>query len=113
MLPHVGESIMLRFWRWEDFPEESLLRAISSIKACKHTFWCMVWAAESLVRGAYELGKVVTLARVVTVTDSEFHGQNTDIATMVNRVRTRPGACLARLEEFGIDRCFGCGDSWN
>ena len=40
--PNVGETTMLRFWRWEDFPEAWLLRAISSIKACKHTFWCMV-----------------------------------------------------------------------
>ena len=32
---------------------------------------------------------------VVTVSDSQLLGQNTDIATMRNRVRTRPAACLA------------------
>ena len=32
---------------------------------------------------------------------------------MGNRVRTRPATCLPRLEGFGIDRCQGCGDSWN
>ena len=42
MLPNVGENTMLRFWRREDFPEAWLHRAISSKKACKHTFWCSV-----------------------------------------------------------------------
>ena len=42
---------------------------------------------------------------VVTVSDSQLLGYNTDIATMVNRVRTRPAACVSRLEGFGIDRC--------
>ena len=37
MLPNGGENIMLRFWRREDFPEARLLRATSSIKACKPT----------------------------------------------------------------------------
>ena len=71
-LPNVGENTLLRFWRREDFPEAWLLRATSSMKACKHTFWCMVtifsWWADvrgkhvlSLLRGAYELSKVVTL----------------------------------------------------
>ena len=40
---------------------------------------------------------------VVTVSDSQLLGQNTDVATTVNRIRTRPAACLARLEEFWID----------
>ena len=60
----------------------------------------------SLLRGAYELSKVVTLGPESSpVWDSRLLGQNTDIATMVYRVRTRPAACLARLEGFGIDRC--------
>ena len=42
MLPNVVESTMLRLWRREDFPEAWLLRATSSKKACKPTFWCMV-----------------------------------------------------------------------
>ena len=42
MLPNVGENTMLRFGRREDFPEAQLLRATSSMKACEHTFWCMV-----------------------------------------------------------------------
>ena len=58
--------------------------------------------ALSLLRSAYELSKVGP--RVVTVKDSEFLGQNTDSATMVNRVRSRPAACFPRLEGFGIDR---------
>ena len=42
MLPDVGENIMLRFWRLEDFPEARRLRATSSTKACRPTFWCTV-----------------------------------------------------------------------
>ena len=61
--------------------------------------------ALSLLRRAYELSKIVNLGHVVTVTDSEFLVQNTDIATMGNRVRARPAACFPRLEGFGTDRC--------
>ena len=43
-------------------------------------------------------------SRVVTVPDSQLLGQDTDIATMETRVRTRPAACLARLEGFGTDQ---------
>ena len=60
--------------------------------------------ALSMLRSAHELSGVVT-------TDSEFLGQNTDIATMENRVRTRPAACFRRQEDFGIDRCEGRDDS--
>ena len=42
MLPTVKENIMLRFWEREDFPEAWLVRATSSIKACKPAFWCTV-----------------------------------------------------------------------
>ena len=42
MLPSVGANIMPRFGRWEGLPEVWLLRATSSIKACKPTFWCTV-----------------------------------------------------------------------
>ena len=63
---------MLRFWEREDFPEAWLVRATSSIKACKPAFWCTVTIfhcgrregrmhALSLLRGAYEPSKVVTL----------------------------------------------------
>ena len=62
----------------------------------------------SLLRGAYELSKVVTLGP-----DSQLLGQNTDVATMESRVRARPAACFPRFEGFGIDRCQRCGDSWN
>ena len=63
---------MLRFWRRQDFPETWLLRACSSIKACKT--YILVHGEEffivgrrkgrnralSLLRSAYELSKVVT-----------------------------------------------------
>ena len=42
MLPNVGVNTMIRLWRREDFPEAGLLCAISPLKACKHTFWCML-----------------------------------------------------------------------
>ena len=45
--------------------------------------------------------------RVVAVTDSEFLGQDTDFATVVNQVR------FPHVEGFGTDQCSGCGDSWN
>ena len=74
MLPNVGENTILRSWRREDFPEAWLLRATSSHRGLqtyilvhgddfftvgrregrKHTL--------SLLRGANELCKVVTLA---------------------------------------------------
>ena len=44
---------------------------------------------------------------VVRVSDSQLLGQNTDIATKENRVRTRPAACLARLEIFGLTDAEG------
>ena len=37
-----GENITPRSWRREDFPEARLLRATSSMKACRPTSWCMV-----------------------------------------------------------------------
>ena len=53
MLLDVGENTLLRFWRREDFPEAWLLRAI---------FFFIVGGQEGkLLRGAYELSKVVTL----------------------------------------------------
>ena len=115
MLLNVGENTMLGFWRQEDFHEARLLRATSSTKACKHTLWSIFFIvgrreerknALSLLRSAYDLSIVVTLGPwVVTVKDSEVLGQNTDIATMGNRVRARQAARFSRLQGFGIDRC--------
>ena len=56
----------------------------------------------SLLRGAYDLSKVVTLG---PESSQSRLGQNTHIATERNRARTRPAACLARFEGFGFDRC--------
>ena len=62
--------------------------------------------APSLLRSAYELSKVVTLGPlVVAVTDSEFLGQDTDVATVVNRMRARPAEGFPRLEDSGTDQC--------
>ena len=73
MLRNGGENIKLRFWRREGFPEVWLLRATSSIKACKTYFlvhgddFLMVGRREgrkhalNMLRGAYELSNVVTL----------------------------------------------------
>ena len=70
--------------------------------------------ALNLLRSAYELRKNVTLGPESSQsrTASFFFWQNTDIATMENRVRARPAACVPRLEGLGIDRCYGCSDSW-
>ena len=123
---NVGENTMLRFWRREDFPEAWLLRATSSTQTCQLTFWCTVkifslWADVrdeivhwvcSEVHTSWAKLKLRVPSRH-SVSDSEFLGQNTDIATMVNRVRVRAAVCFPRLGGFGIDRCQGSGDSWN
>ena len=71
--PNDGESITLKFWRLEDFPEAWHRRVISSTRTWRLTFWCTVTIffivgrqevrkhALSLLRGAFELSKVVTL----------------------------------------------------
>ena len=43
--------------------------------------------------------------RVVAVTDSEFLGQDTNVATVEIRVRARPAACFPRFEGSGTDQC--------
>ena len=40
--PNDGESITLKFWRLEDFPEAWHLRATSSTRTWRRTFWCTV-----------------------------------------------------------------------
>ena len=60
--------------------------------------------ALSFLRGASELGKSCDSGPVVAVTDSEFLGQDTDVATVENRVRARPAACIPRLEGSGTDQ---------
>ena len=118
MQPKGGKSITLKCWRLEDFPEARRLRAISSAKTWRPTFSCtgmfFSWWVEhkgrrharSLLRGACELSKVVTLTPpVVAVTDYELLGQNTDVATVRNRVRARRAARFPCLEGSGADRC--------
>ena len=45
--------------------------------------------------------------RVVAVTDSEFLGQDADVATVGNRVRARPAACFPRLKALGLTNAKG------
>ena len=61
--------------------------------------------ALSLLRGAYEQQSCDSGPRVVTVIDSEFLWQDTDVATVEHRVRARPAACIPRLEGSGTDQC--------
>ena len=105
---------MLRFWRLEDFSEAWLLRATSSMQACKLTSWCTVIIfycgptggaksctvfAARCIRAEQSCNSVPW---AVAVTNSEFLGQNTDSATMGNRVRTRPAACFRSLKALGL-----------
>ena len=43
--------------------------------------------------------------RVVAVTDSEFLGQDTNVATVETLVRATPAACFPRFEGYGTDQC--------
>ena len=103
MQPNGGESITLKFWGLEDFPGISPRRGVpvsflpqrigdvhsgtrrwffqcgptEGAKACTENAVRCKRAEQSCDSGP----------GVVAVTDSEFLGQNTHIATLVNRVR--------------------------
>ena len=94
-----GESTPLKSWRLEDSPEAWHLHAIFPQRlgnlhsGARRCFFTIVGRQEGrehaprLLRRAYELSKVVTLGPlVVAVTDSEFLGQDTDVATVGNRI---------------------------
>ena len=93
-----GESITLKFWRLEDFPEAWRRRVIFSIKTWRRTFWYTAMIFDSGPTGgskAYTKFAARCIRaeqscdsgpRVVAVTGSEFLGQDTDIATVGNRV---------------------------
>ena len=115
MQPSGGESITLKCWRLEDFPAArrpcAIIHQDLQIYILVHgDDFLLVGRREGrkhpqiLVRGACELSKVVTLG-AESSKYSEFLGQNTDVATVVSRVRARPAARLPCLEGFEIDQC--------
>ena len=94
-----GESITLKSWRREDSREAWLLRATFSTKTWRRTFWFTAMIFHSGPTGGakacteFAAGCIRTEQScdsgpgVVAVTDSVFLGQDTDIATVGNRVR--------------------------
>ena len=116
--PTLGRTLCSGFGGEEDFPEAWLLRATSSMKAFKPTFWCngddffIVGRREgrkhalSLLRGAYELSKVVTLGPESSQSRTvSFLGRTLTLRQWGIEHESDQQACLARIEGFGIDRC--------
>ena len=100
-----GESMTLKSWRLEDFPEAWHLRAIFSTKTWRRPFLCTAMIFHSGRqqgrKACTEFGARCLRAeqtcdsgpRVVAVADSEFLRQDTDVTAVENRIRARPAAC--------------------
>ena len=120
MQPNGGVSITLKCWRLEDFPEARRPRAIFHQDLQIHIlvhgddFFIVgrrEWRkhTQSLLRGAHELSRVVTLGPLGPESSqsrtASFLGRTLTLRPVTSRVRARPAARLPCLEGFEIDQC--------